>query len=220
MELNVVYVVRFFLLIFSLSLFFLASQAIAVGVPVAIQAEIEVRVGDVNKLRLPIIDVGPVMEGAYIYFVENKSHGPGYVEDGRPYVLDAHISFYDAKYVWHDVLFDRYVKDDGAPEISAVFFANVGRDKSSAEVVVLVRTPLNHYDYGGDYYDGYVYKLTGDPRTGVVFVGLQRDASAPFLDQCECSFRDGRSTRARYKNTESIRKALQEKYPTSPSRRK
>ncbi|MDN7929664.1 hypothetical protein QZM52_00025 [Burkholderia metallica] len=192
----------------------------AADVPVAIRDAINARTDENHKLQLPIIDAGPVMQGVYIYFVANKSNVPGYDESNRPYMLDAHLIFLDENHIWHDVLFDRYVKDDGIPEISAVFFVNADRDQENKAVVVLVRTPLNHYDYGGEYYDGYVYRLTGDRRAGVVFAGLQSDASAPFSDQCECSFRDGRSTHARYKDAESIRRVLERKYSPSALRNK
>ncbi|MCU9956985.1 hypothetical protein OEJ37_26855 [Burkholderia sp. BKH01] len=213
---------RFFSFGISLALFFLFSVPLsyAIGVPVAIQDAIKARADENHKLQAPIIDAGPVMQGVYIYFLLNTSDVPGYAKGNRPYMLDAHLLFVDENRIWHDVLFDRYVKDDGVPEVSDVFFVNADRDRKDKEVVVLVRTPLNHYDYGGEYYDGYVYKLTGDPKTGVVFAGLQSDASAPFLDQCECGFRDGRSTHARYKDVESIRKALEKKYPNSLLRSK
>lgn len=206
----------------SIALFFLFSAPLsrAAGVPAAIQDAIKARTDESHKLQPPIIDAGPVMQGLYIYFTINTSNVPGYTKDDRPYMLDAHLIFSDENHIWHDVLFDRYVKDDGLPEVSAVFFANADHDKNNKEMVVLVRTPLNHYDYGGEYYDGYVYKVTGDSRTGGVFVGLQSDASAPFLDQCECDFRDGRSTHARYKDSESIRKVLEKKYSTSLPRSK
>ncbi|MCA8036886.1 hypothetical protein LGM46_28350 [Burkholderia arboris] len=201
----------------SLVLFCLFSvhRVYAADVPATIQAEIKARIGEVHKLQPPIIDAAPAMQGVYIYFVANTSSFPDYAKGDGPYVLDAHLIFYDKSHIWRDVLFDRYVKDDGVPEIYTVFFANADRDRKSKEVVVLVRTPLNHYDYGGEYYDGYVYKLTGDPQAGAVFAGLQSDASAPFLNQCECGFRDGRSTHARYKDAESIRKVLEKKYSNS-----
>ncbi|WP_244831116.1 hypothetical protein [Caballeronia sp. TF1N1] len=145
----------------------------------------------------------------------NTSDEPGYTKDNRPYMLDAHLLFADGNHLWHDVQFDRYMKDDGIPEIASVFFANADHDPKSKEIVVLVRTPLNHYDYGGEYYDGYIYKLTGNAQNGAVFAGLQSDASATFQDQCECGFRDGHSTKARYKDAKSIRKALENKYQVS-----
>lgn len=212
---------RFFALNISLMLLIqlLALRAYAADVPIAIQVAIKARTDNFHKLQPPIIDAGPAMQGVYIYFIENTSDVPGYAKDSRPYMLDAHLLFSDGNHAWHDVLFDRYVKDDGIPEVSTVFFVNADHDQRSREVVVLVRTPLNHYDYGGEYFDGYIYKLTGDPLVGVVFAGLQSDVSAPFLDQCECGFRDGRTTHARYKDADSIRKALSKKYPIAPKER-
>lgn len=201
-----------------LVLFFLpfVLPARATDVPAAVQATVSARTDASHKLQLPIIDAGPAMQGVYIYFVMNTSDAPGYTGGNRPYTLDAHLLFADENHLWHDELFDRYVKDDGVPEIAMVLFANADHDPKDKEVVILVRTPLNHYDYGGEYYDGYIYKLTGSAKKGVVFAGLQSDASVPFVDQCECGFRDGHATHAQYKDAESIRKALAKRYPIVP----
>ncbi|WP_236871937.1 hypothetical protein [Burkholderia pseudomultivorans] len=192
------------------------SHVHATEVPAAVQAAVHSRTDADHKLQPPIIDAGPAMQGVYIYFVANTSDEPGYTKDNRPYMLDARLLYADENHLWHDELFDRYVKDDGIPEVASVFFVNADHDLKDKEVVILVRTPLNHYDYGGEYYDGHVYKLTGSARNGAVFAGLQSDASAPFLDQCECSFRDGRVTHARYKDAESIRKELAKMHPGVP----
>lgn len=209
---------RIFTLPFLLVSLFLSfvPQARATDIPAAVQAAVSARTDESHKLQPPIIDAGPAMQGVYVYFVTNTSDVPGYTKDDRPYMLDAHLLFVDGNHVWHDELFDRYVKDDGVPEIASIFFANADHDPKDKEIVILVRTPLHHYDYGGEYYDGYIYKLTGSAQKGVVFGGLQSDASAPFADQCECGFRDGNSTHARYKDAESIRKTLAKKYPVSP----
>lgn len=191
-------------------------QAYATDISAAIQAAVSAHVDKSHKLQPPIIDAGPVMQGVYIYFVTNTSDVPGYTEDNRPYILDAHLLFADGNHILHDEIFDRYVKDDGVQEIASVLFANADHDPKDKEVVILVRTPLNHYDYGGEYFDGYIYKLTGSAQKGAVFLGLQSDASAPFVDQCECGFRDGHSTHAQYKDADSIRNALAKRYPVAP----
>lgn len=208
---------RFLKLRFLSVLFFLSFvlEVRAADVPVVVQAAVSARTDASHQLQQPIIDAGSAMQGVYIYFVINQSDQPGYTKDNRPYILDAHLLFADENHLWHDELFDRYVKDDGVPEVATVIFANADHDPRDKEVVILVRTPLNHYDYGGEYYDGYIYKLTGNAQKGAVFAGLQSDASAPFLDQCECGFRDGHSTHAQYKDAESIRKALAKKYPVT-----
>jgi hypothetical protein len=203
-----------FLRFLLVSIFILrVPQAGATDIPAAVHEAVSARIDESHKLQPPIIDVGPAMQGVYIYFVVNTSEVPGYSKDNRPYILDAHLLFADGNELWHDSLFDRYVKEDGAPEIASVFFAHADRDPKSKEIIILVRTPLNHYDYGGEYFDGYIYKLTGSALGGVVFGGLQSDASAPFVDQCECRFHDGHVTHAQYKDAESIRKALAKKYP-------
>lgn len=112
-------------LIFLLS----APRSNAADVPVVIVDAINARADEGHKLQSPIIDASPAMTGVYIYFMINTSDVPGYVKGGKPYMLDAHLIFYDENHVLHDVLFDRYVKDDGVPEISSVFFVNAGRDQ-------------------------------------------------------------------------------------------
>lgn len=197
--------------------FLLISQwTYGADIPAAVQAAVSARTDESHKLQPPIIDAGSAMQGAYIYFVINMSDVPDYKKNDRSYILDAHLLFLDGDHIWHNEIFDRYVKEDGVPEVASVFFVNADRDPKDKEVVILVRTPLNHYDYGGEYFDGYIYRLTGNAREGAVFAGLQSDASAPFVGQCECGFRDGRSTHAQYKDADSIRKALARRYPVEP----
>ncbi|MDR5777676.1 MULTISPECIES: hypothetical protein [unclassified Caballeronia] len=200
----------------ALALMCFALHADAIGIPAAVQTAVDTHMDANHKLQSPIIDAGPAMEGVYIYFVTNTSDEPGYTKNNRPYILDAFLLFSDANHLWHHLLFDRYIKDDGVPEISTVFFMNADHNSGDKEVVILVRTPLEHYDYGGEYYDGYVYKLRGNALKGAVFAGLQIDASAPFMDQCECDSRNGKSSHALYKDAESMRKVLAKKYPVIP----
>ncbi len=203
---------RFFLILLFLVF---VQDTHATDVPAEVQAAVSAHTDGGHKLQPPIIDAGAAMQGVYIYFVMNTSDDAGYTKDNRPYMLDAHLLFADGNHIWRDVLFDRYVKDDGVPEISSVFFANADHDPKNKEVIVLVRTPINHYDYGGEYYDGYIYKMTGSAEKGAVFSGLQSDASAPFEDQCECGVRHGRAKHAQYKDADSIRKALAKRYPVT-----
>jgi hypothetical protein len=184
----------------------------AAEIPTEIQSQVQSRTDSQHKLLPPIINADAAMRGTYVYFLENTADEPGYTNENRPYLLDAHLLFADAAHHWHDVLFDRYLEDGGIPQIASVFFANADHDPKDKELIVLVQTPQQHYDYDGDFYDGYVYKLTGSASTGAVFVGLQGDTSAQFGTQCECAFRDGRVEHARYSNAASIRKALAAKF--------
>ncbi|KEZ07309.1 hypothetical protein GQ57_01580 [Burkholderia sp. MSh2] len=189
-----------------------ASCLYAAEIPEEVQLLVKSKTDAQHTLMPPIINADPAMPGTYVYFLENTGNEPGYSKDNRPYMIDAHLLFADAAHHWHDVPFDRYLEDGGIPQIASVFFANADHDPKDKELVVLVQTPQRHYDYGGDFYDGYIYKLTGSASTGAVFVGLQSDASEPFIGQCECGFRDGRVEHARYADAASIRKALAAKY--------
>ncbi|MDE1143344.1 hypothetical protein [Paraburkholderia tropica] len=188
-------------------------SAHAADVPVAVVQQVDSRLDSQHELQPPIIDASPVMPGAWVYFTDNTSKRPGQTDSTRPYTLDAHLIYQDADHVWHDQLFDRYEEDGGIPQIASVFFAHADHTAHSRSLVVLVKTPQQHEDYGGDAYDGYVYKLTGTAAQGAVFVGLQSDASAPFIGQCQCGFRDGRTQHARYPNATAIRNALAETFP-------
>ncbi|WP_322063016.1 hypothetical protein [Paraburkholderia sp. J63] len=181
--------------------------------PAQVQQQVQKQLDDKHELQPPIIDASTVMPGAWIYFVANDAVLPGDTDGNHPYTLDAHLAFEDANHGWHDMLFDRYEQDGGFPQIASVFFSHADHTPKSKSLVVLVQTPQKHYDYGGDFYDGYVYKLSGSASRGAVFVGLQGDASAPFIGQCECGFRDGTTQHARYANAAAIRKALAQTYP-------
>lgn len=190
-----------------------ALCAHAADVPATVVQQVESRLDTQHELQPPIIDASTVMPGAWVYFTDNLTRRPGLADDNRPYTLDAHLIYEDADHVWHDQLFDRYQQDGGIPQIASVFFAHADQTPRSKSLVVLVQTPQQHYDFGGAFYDGYVYKLTGSAPQGAVFVGLQSDASAPFIGQCQCGFRDGRTQHARYPDAEAIRKALAQTYP-------
>ncbi len=190
-----------------------APSAAYADVPATVVQQVESRLDNQHELQPPIIDASPVMPGSWVYFTDNLTKRPGFTDDNRPYTLDAHLIFEDADHVWHDQLFDRYQQDGGIPQIASVFFAHADQTPRSKSLVVLVQTPQQHYDFGGDFYDGYVYKLTGAAAQGAVFVGLQSDASAPFIGQCQCGFRDGHTQRARFPNADAIRKALAQTYP-------
>jgi hypothetical protein len=190
-----------------------AFAAHAADVPATVEQQVEARLDNQHELQPPIIDASPVMPGAWVYFTDNLTKRPGLTDNNRPYTLDAHLIYEDADHVWHDQLFDRYQEDGGIPAIASVFFAHADQTPKSKSLVVLVQTPQQHYDFGGDFYDGYVYKLTGSTPQGAVFVGLQSDASAPFIGQCQCGFRDGHTEHARYPNADAIRKALAQTYP-------
>lgn len=184
----------------------------AADVPKEVEAQVQARLGD-GKLEPPIVDTGKVMAGTYVYFVSHDVP----LGDSAETTLDAHMLFADHNGKWHDVWFDRYDEDGGVPEIASVFFANISQGKQrETALAILVRTPQQHYDYSGAFYDGYVYNVTGAPYAGAVFVGLQRDASKPFGGQCDCGFRDGRTERAPYATAASMRRAIEQRAGVHP----
>ena len=185
-----------------------------------VAAQVQARLKPGQQLEPPIIDSSEVMAGTHVYFASSTithrdSKGGTYDET----FIDAYLLFADKEGHWHDVWFDRYPEDGGVPQVASVFFAHADHDPHGKELIVLMQTPQRHYDYSGDFYDAYVYKITGAPYAGAVFVALQADASAPFQGQCDCSSRDGgksgngKDSVAPYKTAGQIRKALAAKYP-------
>ena len=202
----------------------LASAAGMQGQTPDVAAQVQAQLKPGQQLEPPIIDSSEAMTGSHVYFASSTithqdSKGGNYDET----FIDAYLLFADQAGHWHSVWFDRYNEDGGVPQIASVFFAHADHDPHSKELIVLVQTPQRHYDYSGDFYDGYVYKITGTPYAGAVFVALQTDASAPFQGQCDCASRDGgkdgngRDSNAPYKTAAQIRKALAAKYPVVKS---
>lgn len=197
-------------LVFVMSGFSLQSWA--ADVPQQVQDQVASRVGD-GQLAPPIVNTSRVMAGSWVYFVSRKV--PYGQQSGD--AIDAYLLFADNSGKWHDVWFDRYDEDGGTPEIASVFFANLGgKKKPDMALSVLVRTPQEHLDYSGAFYDGYVYRLTGTVFNGAVFVGLQQDISKPFIGQCDCEFGDDRKTqKAPYTTAASMRRAIEQRYMAS-----
>lgn len=93
-------------------------------------------------------------------------------------------------------------EDGGDPEVISVFFANADKDKTP-ELIVLVKHEQRHYDYGGAFYGAFIYD-NPDSNPYLRYFG---DLSAKFMG-CECSWREGREEKAKYKTAKEVKAGL------------
>jgi hypothetical protein len=101
---------------------------------------------------------------------------------------------------------DTYRPEGGAPRIESVFFADAGRDKRRV-LVVLVAWPQVHADVRGTLYGVHVYGAPGDDNDESR-LPFERETSTRLESGCDCSYRDGRKTQARFRNAAQVREAL------------
>lgn len=89
--------------------------------------------------------------------------------------------------------------DGGNPEIISVFFANADKDNNK-ELIVLSRVDQRHYDYGGAFYETYIFDYSINKKE---FKYL--DKLSELFWGCECEWRDGRNEKAKYKTSGEIK---------------
>jgi hypothetical protein len=97
---------------------------------------------------------------------------------------------------YKDLIITSVEEDGGCVEIVAVFFANADKDKEK-ELVVLCKYEQRHYDYNGAFYETLILD---DPVNDDELTYLE-DTSKRFFG-CECSWREGKTEIAKYKNCE------------------
>ncbi|MBC7846497.1 MAG: hypothetical protein H7Y10_08405 [Flavobacterium sp.] len=92
--------------------------------------------------------------------------------------------------------------DGGDPEIISVFFANADKDKNK-ELIVLSKIDQRHYDYGGAFYETYIFDYS---KAKNEFKYL--DKLSELFWGCECGWREGRKEKAKYKTASEIKAKL------------
>ncbi len=98
---------------------------------------------------------------------------------------------------YRKVLIDTISSDGGDPEIISVFFANADKD-SIKELVVLCRYPQVHYDYGGDFYETFVYDNPTDTTERLTYL---KELSEKFFG-CDCDWRTEKKENQKQRNLE------------------
>lgn len=102
---------------------------------------------------------------------------------------------------YQQILIDTLQPEGGDPEILAVFFANADKDKAK-ELLILCKYLQRHYEVDGELYSTLVYDYSNQR-----FRYLEKISNK--FAGCDCGYRDGRSTNARYKTVRAVRAALQ-----------
>lgn len=92
--------------------------------------------------------------------------------------------------------------DGGDPEIISVFFANADKDKNK-ELIVLTKIDQRHYDYGGAFYETYIFDYS---KAKNEFKYLEK--LSELFWGCECGWREGRTEKAKYKTASEIKAKL------------
>ncbi|MEN3749902.1 hypothetical protein TPR58_22205 [Sphingomonas sp. HF-S3] len=106
---------------------------------------------------------------------------------------------------WRRIAVTDAEEEGGTAEVAAIGFANADRD-ADRELIVLLKWPQVHYDYGGAFYE---VRLFDTPRPGQAALTYLAGPSRIFGGiGCECSRRDGSATTFRFKTIALIKREL------------
>ncbi|HET7787955.1 MAG TPA: hypothetical protein VIR81_04810 [Myxococcales bacterium] len=110
---------------------------------------------------------------------------------------------------YRKVAIDTFQPEGAEPEIESAFFADAGGRR---KLVVLCSWPQIHQDVRGRLYGVFVYQA---PRPGSTAAKLKFEAaiSKKLESGCDCEWRDGKKTTARYKTAAQVRAALRKMAP-------
>ncbi|PXA95551.1 hypothetical protein DMC47_19255, partial [Nostoc sp. 3335mG] len=106
---------------------------------------------------------------------------------------------------WRRIAVTDAEEEGGTAEVAAIGFANADRD-ADRELIVLLKWPQVHYDYGGAFYE---VRLFDTPRPGQKALTFLVAPSRIFGGiGCECMGRDGSSSTFRFKTIALIKHEL------------
>lgn len=102
-------------------------------------------------------------------------------------------------------LIDTIKSEGGNPRIENVFFANADKGKNK-ELIVLVSWPQVHADVTGTLYGTYVFDDFGiDGKKKLRYL---KKISVKLSGGCDCEYKDGKNTKAKFKNEVEIKSEL------------
>ena len=107
---------------------------------------------------------------------------------------------------YRKVLIGTFEPEGGDPSIEAVFFVNAGRGEPP-KLIIICSWPQIHYDFRGTLYATFVYAA---PRPGAQATRLafEEGMSKRLEGGCECEWRDGTRSVAKYKTADDVTAAL------------
>ncbi|HEY7554029.1 MAG TPA: hypothetical protein VIH18_04415 [Candidatus Binatia bacterium] len=107
---------------------------------------------------------------------------------------------------YRKVLIDNFEPEGGDPEIESVFFANVGKSKQT-KLFIICSWPQVHYDFRGKLYATFVYAPPPSDAK-VTKLKFEEAISKKLEGGCECEWRDGTKSTAKYKTAGEVKAAL------------
>lgn len=106
---------------------------------------------------------------------------------------------------WRKITVTTGEEEGGEAEVAAIGFANADRD-AERELIVILKWPQQHYDYGGAFYE---VRLFDTPAPGKATLTYLAAVSKRFGGVgCECSSRDGKDTHYRFKTIATVKQEL------------
>lgn len=141
--------------------------------------------------------------------------------------LDAIIAFYEQEFEESDqiylrilsyiyvpetenkyrkVLIDTFEPEGGNPEIESVFFFNPGENNQNKLIIICSWLQV-HHDFRGKLYATFVYEAP-HPKKKVAGLNFEESISKQLYGGCDCEWRDGTKTTAKYKTADEVKAAL------------
>jgi hypothetical protein len=128
-------------------------------------------------------------------------------ESGQAYCkIMSYIFIPETDKTYRKILVDVFEPEGGDPEIEAVFFSEVGKT-GQPKLIIICSWPQVHYDFRGKLYATFVYEAP-HPNTKVDKLIFEDSISKKLYGGCECEWRDGTRTTAKYKTANEVRAAL------------
>jgi hypothetical protein len=109
------------------------------------------------------------------------------------------------KSTYSKVNFGTIDTEGGNPTVETVFFANADNDKAK-ELIIVASWEQSHYDFNGTLYGTYVFDNETTEKT--LDLKFLEEISKKLEGGCECSYREGTSKKAKFKNAAEIKKEL------------
>jgi hypothetical protein len=152
------------------------------------------------RLKPDSLELGPQIIETDIWDKKSKSIIAFYEFDNNE--IQGHLFIPMGQNMYKETVFGPIEQNGGLPEIISVFFANADKDFEK-ELIVLCKLEQRHYDYSGQSYETYIFD---NPNSKNQLL-LNKKLSEKFWG-CECSYRDQKSKKAKYKTANDIKIGL------------
>jgi hypothetical protein len=138
--------------------------------------------------------------------IEEVKQMPTYVDHSKYDIIIGYLYIPTNGNNYRRVLIDTISSDGGDPEIISVFFANADKD-SKKELIILCKYPQVHYDYGGEFYETFIYD---NPSNNTERLTYFNELSEKFWG-CECAWRveeKRKPEKAKFKTAKDVKAGL------------